>query len=288
MQEYLTKLLNHELLTRTQIHDVCSLAISLLVREPNLPLLSSPVTIVGDIHGQFHDLLNMFHLFQTPATTKYIFLGDYVDRGGNSTSTYLILLVYKILYPENIFLVRGNHEIYNLKSSFHEEICKKYDEEVYEKISETFMYLLVGCIVDGRFICIHGGISPGAARISQMQRINRFTRTPTPLFNDIMWSDPDNTEGFGLSQRGAGYLYGEEVSKRFLCLNQLNYIIRAHQVVYSGFAFHFKDKCVVTVWSAPNYMYRFGNKASVLVINKEKILTEDNFRIFTDVHKIDE
>lgn len=135
---------------------------------------------------------------------------------------------------------------------------------------------------------MHGGISPGAARVSQMQRINRFVAVPCPLFNDIMWSDPDITLGFMLSQRGAGYIYGEDVVKRFLSLNQLSCIVRAHQLIYSGFQFYFKEKCVVTVWSAPNYMYRFGNKASVLVIEKDKVLSEENFKIFTDVHKVDE
>ncbi|KAM0678356.1 putative serine/threonine protein phosphatase [Binucleata daphniae] len=286
MNAILKKLTNLEMLEPEEIRLVCLMSTEILMYEPNVPYIASPVTIVGDIHGQYYDLANMFKLFGTPNDKKYVFLGDYVDRGRQSIEVYLILLVYKIIYPQKIFLVRGNHETKSIaRSSFRDECKARYkSDKIYEIISATFCYLLIGCLIDGRIMCVHGGISPDCTTIIEMQMIDRFNKKVDKRFVDIMWSDPGNVDEFTPNTRGAGYLFGEEQAKRFCMINNINYIVRAHQICFKGFLFHNKSKNVISVWSAPNYMYSYGNKASVLNLNGQMEITEKNFDTFEDVH----
>ncbi|KAM0685944.1 sporulation-induced protein [Conglomerata obtusa] len=286
MNDILLKLINFQDLTINEIKNICTLVTELLIYEPNILHISSPVNVVGDIHGQFYDLLNMFDLFGTPKEIKFLFLGDYVDRGRQSVQTYLILLVYKIMYPEHIFLVRGNHEVrVSQKSSFREEILRMYeDENVYNMVSETFYYLLIGCIVDGRILCVHGGIGSDTISVGELQQIDRFNKNIDLRFTNIMWSDPGNVDTFKPSSRGAGYLFGEDQAKGFLTVNNLSYIIRSHQMCYDGYLFHFKNKNVITVWSAPNYMYSYANLGCILKLYGQLEICAKDFHTFKDVH----
>ncbi|KAM0676203.1 hypothetical protein GVAV_000166 [Gurleya vavrai] len=286
MDKILEKLKSLQDLSYLEIRFICSKSTELLMYEPNVPYISTPVNVVGDIHGQYYDLLNLFSLFGAPSDAKYIFLGDYVDRGMQSIEVYLTLLVYKIMFPNRVFLVRGNHEIKTSgKSSFRDECHFRYDDKIYRLISDTFYYLLIGCVIDGRMLCVHGGISPDCVSVGEMQLINRFSKKIDPRFNNIMWSDPGIVNKFLINPRGAGYIYGEEQVKGFLAINNLNYLIRAHQMCFDGFAFHFKYKNCLTVWSAPNYIYSYGNLASVLKLKGEAEITSKEIRIFRDVHK---
>lgn len=285
MHKYLERLKNLDYFNPKEIREICTKFIALQSLEPNVVHTTSPVTCVGDIHGQFYDLLNIFKLFKECSEKKYIFLGDYVDRGKQSLHTYLILCVYKILYPHNIFLIRGNHEIRNLRSDFRVEIFNIYKSNfVYDIVSETFSSLLVGVIIDARILCVHGGISPGCVSISKMQKIDRFSKKIDPVFNDIMWSDPYKENYFRLSTRGAGWSYGADAVRRFLMMNNLRYIVRAHQLAKKGYTFHFEDRNLITVWSAPNYCYTGNNLASVLEYTGGMIIKDEMFKIFRDVH----
>lgn len=267
----LSKILNKQIPTETEVSALCSIVIDILINEPNIPCISSPVTVVGDIHGQYHDLLNMFRLYGTPKEKKFVFLGDLVDRGVESVETIICLLAYKSLYPENIYLVRGNHESKKISSlyGFFDEVHMKYGtSSVYRSITDVFQYFLMGVIIDGRYFCVHGGISSIHLGIDAFSRLQRFNLIPEkqPL-SDLLWSDPGTHTGFEKNMRGTGHTYGHDSVQTFLIVNNFNSVVRSHQLVMDGYKYNFKDETCMTVWSAPNYCYRCNNLASVLIID---------------------
>lgn len=284
MKELAARLLNLELLPEDCVREICAKAAEILIREPNIQNRRSPVVVCGDIHGQFFDLVSLFRIDGTPAKKQYIFLGDYVDRGKNSVECILLLLVFKILYPDNITLVRGNHEQMSINKvyGFYDEVLEKYGStRVWRMINEVFNLMSIGCLVDGRVLCVHGGISPKVLSLNQIRRLDRMQPIPeSSEFADIVWSDPHDGKGFQPSPRGSGHLYGSDVVRRFLELNGLTAIVRSHQLVIEGYKFHFPERNVVTVWSAPNYMGRCGNPASILRINDDLDISDKDFCVF--------
>lgn len=254
-----------------------------LIKEPNVLKLKSPITLCGDIHGQFYDLLELFSVGGHPPEQNFLFLGDYVDRGFYSTETFFLLLALKVRYPTKMFLIRGNHESEQVTQDygFKEECKRKYnDENVYSLCLEAFNALPLAAIIDGDVFCVHGGLSKDLKTVEQLNEIDRNMEPPeTGLFSDILWSDPEpNIKGFEESQRGAGYLFGGDVTAEFLKNNNLKFMCRAHQVAQDGFVNWFNGLCY-TVWSAPNYCYRGGNLASVFEItNAEKT----KFKVFRE------
>ncbi|KAF7683134.1 Serine/threonine-protein phosphatase PP-X like protein 3 [Astathelohania contejeani] len=267
IKNLILELKNSKLPTLAEAFYIINISSSLFFNEPNLLRLETPVTIVGDIHGQFYDLLNMFELVGQIPQTNYLFLGDYVDRGYNSVETILLLLLLKIQYPNSIFMIRGNHETQLLSSTygFKDECLKKYNTVFYLKICELFQLLPVAALIKDRIFAVHGGISPdiNLKDIDKIDRVNDITK-----LSDLMWSDPYDENGFHVSPRGAGILFGEDVTNIFLEKNGIEMIVRSHQLVYEGFKVMFGGK-VVVVWSAPNYCYRCGNMASVMNIKKD-------------------
>lgn len=283
MDALLEKLNRSELLTESEVFLVCNSITEILINEPNIIFLKSPITIVGDIHGQFYDLKNIFEKFGSPKDKKYCFLGDLVDRGYNSVEVILFLFIYKILYPSNIFLIRGNHESEKVTKNygFFKEVKKKYNSlTIYRAIIDVFKYFLVSAIVDGRYYLVHGGISSQHISVDFFQNIKRAEIEPeeNPLV-DLYWSDPHPNLGFNSNNRGTGHAYGPDVTQLFLMTNDLRMIIRSHQIVMEGFKYNFKNKTVCTVWSAPNYCYRCRNMASILEIENG----ENNPKYFTHV-----
>jgi diadenosine tetraphosphatase ApaH/serine/threonine PP2A family protein phosphatase len=284
MREIIAKLLNLEILPEETVGQICSKALELLIMEPNIPNKRTPVIVCGDIHGQFYDLVSLLRIDGTPARKQYIFLGDYVDRGRHSLECVLLLLAFKIMYPENITLVRGNHEQpeINRVYGFYDEVMEKYgNTRVWRMVNEVFNAFNVACLVDGRVLCVHGGISPKTLSLNQIRRLDRFQPVPeNSEFCDIVWSDPYDGKGFKPSPRGSGYLYGSDVVRRFIELNGLTCIVRSHQLVLEGYKFHFEERNVVTVWSAPNYMNKCGNPASILKINESLDISDRDLCIF--------
>lgn len=239
---------------------------------PNLLSLTAPIVVCGDIHGQLFDLLNLFEKSGDPKTTQFLFLGDYVDRGYFSLSCFLYLLSLQLLYPEQIHLLRGNHECRGVSQTygFYEECLLLYGHAgIWNLCVELFDLLPTSAIVNNEIFCTHGGLSPTLSSIQQIHLIDRVREVPFEgSYCDLLWSDPDDIEEWGVTQRGAGWLFGSKPTKEFCHMNKLSLVARAHQLVMEGYQFKHNDKCV-TVWSAPNYGYRTGNLACVMVLDEK-------------------
>ncbi|KAL4462755.1 hypothetical protein ABPG72_019591 [Tetrahymena utriculariae] len=257
-----------EILTERDLRLLCEMVKEILIEESNVQPVSAPVTVCGDIHGQFYDLLELFQKGGEIPATNYIFIGDFVDRGHNSVETIEYLLCLKLKYPGNITLLRGNHESRQITSAygFFDEISRKYGNSNPWKIfTDLFDHLSLAAIIDGVVLCIHGGLSPDIKTLDQIRTINRKIEIPHDgPFCDLMWSDPDDLESWQLSPRGAGWIFGWKPTEEFCRINGLQLICRAHQLAQEGYKYWFTKQNLVTVWSAPNYCYRMGNAASIL------------------------
>jgi len=275
-------------LAEADLKKLCDKVKELLLEESNVQPVSSPVTICGDIHGQFYDLLELFRTGGEPPETNYIFMGDYVDRGYYSLETFTLLLLLKARYPDRITLLRGNHESRQITQvyGFYDECQQKYaSANAWKYCTQVFDYLTLAALVDGRILCVHGGLSPDLKTLDQIRTIARAQEIPHEgPFCDLMWSDPEEIETWQVSPRGAGWLFGARVTAEFNRLNKLELVCRAHQLVQEGYKYMFPDKSLVTVWSAPNYCYRCGNVASILALDAN---LNREFKIFQAVPEND-
>jgi len=277
-------------LPEKELRKLCEKVKEILVEESNVQPVRAPVTLCGDIHGQFHDLLELFNTGGEIPDTSYIFMGDFVDRGYNSVETFELLLCLKLKYPGNITLLRGNHESRQITTvyGFYDEIVRKYgNANPWKYCTEVFDYLGIAALVEGRVLCIHGGLSPEVKTLDQIRLIDRRIEIPHEgAFCDLMWSDPEEIETWAMSPRGAGWLFGSRVTAEFNHINGIELIARAHQLVQEGFKYWFKEKSLVTVWSAPNYCYRCGNVAAILSLNENLERKYDIFSAVSDSSKI--
>ncbi|THH31704.1 hypothetical protein EUX98_g2454 [Antrodiella citrinella] len=254
---------------------LCDRVRCILMEESNIQPVSSPVTICGDIHGQFWDLLELLRKGGSVPETSYIFMA------------LSLLFALKARYPDKVTLLRGNHEsrqitqVYGfygtptLKSPVAstpiyvatDECQQKYGSAlVWKACCSVFDYLNLAAIIDGEILCVHGGLSPDIRTLDQIRVLSRAQEIPHEgAFCDLMWSDPDDVDNWAVSPRGAGWLFGGSVTREFNHVNSLSLIARAHQLVQEGYKYMFDDS-LVTVWSAPNYCYRCGNLASILTV----------------------
>ena len=260
-----------EYIKESEVKELCRRAKDILIDESNVTKVSSPVTICGDIHGQFYDLVELFKVGGDPPQTTYIFLGDFVDRGYFSVETWLLLLAYKVRYPSQVTLIRGNHESRQITQvyGFYDECIRKYGgANVWRYCTEVFDYLALGCLVDGKIFCVHGGLSPSLSSLDEIRAIDRKQEVPHDgAMCDLLWSDPEEMTGWALSPRGAGYVFGGDIVQDFCHTNSISMIARAHQLVMEGYKCMFENK-LVTVWSAPNYCYRCGNVAAIMKLDE--------------------
>ncbi|KAI9592349.1 Metallo-dependent phosphatase [Syncephalis fuscata] len=268
----ISTLMKRNLLAESVIREICAKTKEVLMKESNVVRIETPVTVVGDIHGQFHDLLEIFRIGGKSPDTNYLFLGDYVDRGYFSVETISLLTCLKLRYPKRVHLVRGNHETRAVTQTygFYTECMRKYNSsaEVWKCFTDMFDYLTLSVVIDDSIFCVHGGLSPSIKTIDQIIVIDRFREVPHegPMA-DLVWSDPDpDKEDYIVSPRGAGYYFGSAVVQQFLHMNNMSHILRAHQLCMEGYTVLFNDQ-LSTVWSAPNYCYRCGNKASILEVS---------------------
>nr|CAI44590.1 calcineurin-A2-2 [Paramecium tetraurelia] len=251
----------------------------ILKNEGNLIYLHDPLTVVGDIHGQYYDLVKMFDVGGNIETTKYLFLGDFVDRGSFSIEVVVLAYAIKINFPNTVFFLRGNHECRQLTSffNFKDECLYKYDQETYDLLMDSFDLFPLACVVNNKFLAIHGGISPDLKTLEDIKKIDRYHEPPrSGLFCDILWSDPvDNDQGSldngwrGNEVRGCSWFFGVEAVHRFLQRNNLISVIRAHEAQLEGYKMHrWKGSqdfpVVITIFSAPNYCDVYKNKGAVI------------------------
>ena len=232
--------------------------------------------------GQFYDLLNLFATSGACPATSYVFMGDFVDRGHHSVETLTLLLCLKARYPARMTLIRGNHESRQITQvyGFYDECVRKYgNANPWRHCVDVFDHLPVAACIDGKVLCVHGGLSPEIRTLDQVNTLNRLQEIPQEgAFCDLMWSDPEDIpDAWRISPRGAGFLFGGKVTDAFNHVNGLDLICRAHQLVMEGWKYHFKNKNLITVWSAPNYCYRCGNSASVLAFDDQLSRTQTLF-----------
>ncbi|CAI5480669.1 unnamed protein product [Closterium sp. Yama58-4] len=269
-----------EPLKESEVKALCMKAMEVLVEESNVQRVDSPVTLCGDIHGQFYDMMELFKVGGDCPQTNYLFMGDFVDRGFYSVETFLLLLALKVRYPDRITLIRGNHESRQITQvyGFYDECLRKYGSvNVWRYCTDIFDYLSLSALVDNQIFCVHGGLSPSITSLDQIRVIDRKQEVPHDgAMCDLLWSDPEEIDGWGLSPRGAGYLFGGDVVTSFNHNNSVDVIARAHQLVMEGYKWMFNQQ-LVTVWSAPNYCYRCGNVAAILELNES---LEKKFRVF--------
>uniref|UniRef100_A0A7S2Y1A2 Serine/threonine-protein phosphatase n=1 Tax=Fibrocapsa japonica TaxID=94617 RepID=A0A7S2Y1A2_9STRA len=280
IDDQIERLRKCEYLKESEVKELCQKAREILVDESNVQKVDAPVTICGDIHGQFYDLVELFKVGGDCPDRNYLFLGDFVDRGYYSVETFLLLLALKVRFPDRITLIRGNHESRQITQvyGFYDECLRKYGSvNVWRYCTEIFDYLSLSAIIDGKVFCVHGGLSPSINNLDQIRVIDRKQEVPHDgAMCDLLWSDPEEIEGWGISPRGAGYLFGGDVVEKFNQTNDLCLIARAHQLVMEGHRSMFSN-ALVTVWSAPNYCYRCGNVAAILELDEH--LTQ-SFKIF--------
>ncbi|OZJ06266.1 putative serine/threonine-protein phosphatase [Bifiguratus adelaidae] len=267
------QLYQKRLLAESLLKEICEKTKELLLKESNVVHIKAPVTVIGDIHGQFYDLLEIFKIGGYCPHTNYLFLGDYVDRGLSSVETISLLTCLKLRYPDRVQLVRGNHESRAVTQTygFYTECIRKYGSaSVWTYFTNMFDFLTLSVVIDDSIFCVHGGLSPSIKFIDQIKVLDRFREIPHegPMA-DLVWSDPDpDKEEFAMSARGAGYTFGSQVVKKFLHINGMSHILRAHQLCMEGYQVLYDDQ-LSTVWSAPNYCYRCGNLASVLEVGEQ-------------------
>lgn len=272
-------------LSSTEIIDICRLSIVQFMQEPSLLRLSGDVKVVGDIHGQFHDLMRIFKRTGMPPNQHYLFLGDYVDRGKQSLETICLLLLLKLRYPNHVHLLRGNHESASVTKvyGFYDECKRRSTIKAWKSVVDVFNTLPVSAIVNERVFCVHGGLSPSLNSFSQIESVQRPTDIPDyGLMTDLLWSDPDpQVVEWSENDRGISYCFGPRSLKRFCKKLKIDLVVRGHMVVEDGYEF-FDDKRLVTVFSAPNYCGDFDNCGAVMNIGSDLACS---FEIFEPMSK---
>ena len=275
-------------LSEAEIKWLCNTSKEIFLKQPVLLELEAPIKICGDIHGQFYDLLRLFEFGGYPPDSNYLFLGDYVDRGKQSLETICLLLAYKVKYPENFFMTRGNHECSSINRiyGFYDECKKRFSIKLWKTFTDSFNCLPVAAILDDKIICMHGGLGPDLETVDKIRNIIRPTDVPERgLLCDLLWSDPDDSSnGFGSNERGVSVVFNGKIVQTFLKNNDLDLICRAHQVVEEGYEF-FADRKLVTVFSAPNYCGEFDNAGAMMSVSED---LNCSFQILKPANKLED
>lgn len=242
------------------------------------------LTVCGDTHGQFFDLMHIFETNGFPSKSNaYLFNGDFVDRGSWSTEIALTLYAYKWLMPHDMHLNRGNHETDDMNKvyGFEGECKAKYNERVFKIFSESFSLLPLACLVQEKYLVLHGGLfSDDKVKLEDLRNINRHKKKQPGhegLMMEMLWTDPQTAPGRGPSKRGVGLQFGPDITKRFCDNNGLTAIIRSHEVRQDGYEIEHDGRCI-TVFSAPNYCDSQGNDGAYIKIDGQGEMKYTRFK----------
>ncbi|XP_061372089.1 serine/threonine-protein phosphatase BSL1 isoform X1 [Gastrolobium bilobum] len=268
-----------------EVGELCYAAEQIFMHEPTVLQLKAPVKVFGDLHGQFGDLMRLFDEYGFPSTAgdityiDYLFLGDYVDRGQHSLETITLLLALKIEYPENVHLIRGNHEAADINAlfGFRIECIERMGENdgiwAWTRFNQLFNYLPLAALIEKKIICMHGGIGRSIHSIEQIEKLERpiTMDAGSIILMDLLWSDPtenDSVEGLRPNARGPGLVtFGPDRVMEFCKRNKLQLIIRAHECVMDGFE-RFAQGQLITLFSATNYCGTANNAGAILVVGR--------------------
>lgn len=284
------------------VFDLIHKTMKVVEEQPIVLKLEAPIKIFGDIHGQYHDLMRFFDLYNMPTDgpggdiegTDYLFLGDYVDRGTHSLETICLLMALKLKYPNQIHLLRGNHEDrwINQAFGFHLECVQRLNEDpdnavIFNTFNDFFDRLPLAAVINDTVLCLHGGIGSSITSLNDIEKIKRpleviheVTNIDQQLVVDILWSDPtDSDTETGIlpnttrDPTGVGNIvkFGPDRVSEFLKNNNLGMIIRAHECVMDGFE-RFSGGQLITLFSATDYCGKHKNAGAILhLTNKFEI-----------------
>jgi len=280
LDQHIGNTMDHKLLPENFVKILCQKCKEILQEEANAQAVQLPVTVCGDLHGQFLDCLELLRIGGGPPVTNFLFMGDYVDRGHYSVETITLMILFKVRYKDRVTILRGNHESRQITQvyGFYDECMRKYScAAVWKYYTDLFDYLPLCALVENQILCMHGGLSPTLDTVDQIRQLDRIQEVPHegPMC-DLLWSDPDDRAGWGISPRGAGYTFGQDISEQFNHQNGLKLVARAHQLVMEGYNWC-HDRNVVTIFSAPNYCYRCGNQAAIMEIDENFKYTFQQF-----------
>ncbi|TYH56343.1 hypothetical protein ES332_D08G011700v1 [Gossypium tomentosum] len=272
-----------------EIADLCESAERIFAAEPTVLQLKAPIKIFGDLHGQFGDLMRLFDEYGSPSTAgdiayiDYLFLGDYVDRGQHSLETISLLLALKIEYPNNVHLIRGNHEAADINAlfGFRIECIERMGERdgiwAWHRINRLFNWLPLAALIEKKIICMHGGIGRSINHVEQIESLQRpiTMEAGSIVLMDLLWSDPtenDSVEGLRPNARGPGLVtFGPDRVMEFCNNNDLQLIVRAHECVMDGFE-RFAQGHLITLFSATNYCGTANNAGAILVLGRDLVV----------------
>jgi diadenosine tetraphosphatase ApaH/serine/threonine PP2A family protein phosphatase len=252
----------------------------IVMSQPMLVRTEAPINVCGDIHGQITDLVEIFKAGGLPPNSRYLFLGDYVDRGKYGTEVITVLLGLKVLYPKRIFILRGNHETDSICRiyGFFDECKRRFSVRLFKEFTDVFNCLPVAALIEEIALCMHGGLSPELRHLRQIEQIYRPLVVPDEgLACDILWADPEEgSSGWQPSERGVSFTFGEDVVKRVCDSLGIDIVLRAHQVVDEGYSF-FAGRRLVTIFSASNYCGEFTNSGAMMLMDENCMCS---FQIF--------
>ncbi|XWS76476.1 hypothetical protein CRYUN_Cryun01aG0179500 [Craigia yunnanensis] len=272
-----------------EVGELCYAAEQIFMQEPTVLQLKAPVKVFGDLHGQFGDLMRLFDEYGFPSTAgdityiDYLFLGDYVDRGQHSLETITLLLALKIEYPENVHLIRGNHEAADINAlfGFRIECIERMGENdgiwAWTRFNQLFNHLPLAALIEKKIICMHGGIGRSIHSVEQIEKLERpiTMDAGSIVLMDLLWSDPtenDSIEGLRPNARGPGLVsFGPDRVTDFCKKNKLQLIIRAHECVMDGFE-RFAQGQLITLFSATNYCGTANNAGAILVVGRGLVI----------------
>jgi len=260
-------------LAESDIQRLCNLANPIFLSENSLLELRGPIHVIGDIHGQYYDLLRVFQYGGFPPASNYLFLGDYVDRGYCGIEVICLLLCYKIRFRNNFFMLRGNHESATTAKNygFFEECRTRYNSSLFKTFtSMVFDALPFAATIGDQILCVHAGIGPDMKTLADIRHLKRPVDVPDQgTMCDLVWSDPDpSVVGFTENERGVSHKFGNDVLVKYLDENKLALLVRAHQVVPNGYEF-IANKRLLTIFTAPNYCGEYENRGAFLYVDKE-------------------